>query len=69
MAEKGGFRDFSLGRGSSYGATGVYLDNGWLLAVMACMASLCSDSSLRNLVDAIPASVGNSNVGWGANSL
>ena len=60
---KKGFRDFSLGRGSSYGATGIYLDDGWLLAVMACMASLCTDSSLRNLAGAMPASVGNNNVG------
>ena len=43
----------------------MYLDNGWLLAVMACMASLCTDSSLRNLAGAMPASVGNNNAGVG----
>ena len=62
---KKGFRDFSLGRGSSCGATDIYLDNGWLLAVMAYMASLCTDSSLRNLAGAMPASVSNNNVGVG----
>ena len=64
---KKGFWDFSLGRGSSYGATGIYLDNKWLLVVMACMASLCTDAFLRNLAGAMPASVGNSTVGVGHN--